>query len=111
MNVRGCVPYRRAMSSMSRICQVRAAAEELLTGIDNTPSDDSGASLSAHCDALIDLVAEIQLINNGHWLWIHGASRSWSYSCVNIPNFSLKPRPHPEEPVHIYHNLWTANLW
>ena len=33
MNVRGCVPYRRAMSSISHICQVMATAEELLTSI------------------------------------------------------------------------------
>ena len=111
MNVRGCVPYRRAMSSISRICEVRAAAEELLTSIDNSPLDDSGASLSAHCAALTDLVDKIQLINSNHWLWIEGASDAWSYRSVNIFRFGTKPRPHPDEAVHIYHNLWTANLW
>jgi hypothetical protein len=111
MNVRGCVPYRRAMSSMSRICRVRAAAKELLTSIDNSPFEDSGASLSAHCAALTDLVAEMQLVNSDHWLWIEGASSVWNYSAVNAPRLSLKRRSHPDEAVHIYHNFWTANLW
>jgi len=111
MNVRGCVPYRRVMSSVSRICRVRAAAKELLTNIDNSPFEDSGASLSAHCAALTDLVAEMQLVNSNHWLWVEGASSVWSYSAVLVPRLSINRRSHPDEAVHIYHNLWIANLW
>lgn len=111
MNVRGCVPYRRAMSSVTRICRVRAAAEELLTRIDNSALDDGGASSSAHCAALTDLVAEMQLINSSHWLWVQGAPSSWSYTSVNVPDLKIEQRSHPDEVVHIYHNLWTANLW
>lgn len=66
MNLRGCVPYRRVMSSISRICRIKAAANELLRNIDNSLSDGSDDSLSAHCAVLTDFVSEIQLTNSNH---------------------------------------------
>ena len=102
MNERDYIPYQRAMSSISRICPVNVAAEELLKSIDNSPLDDSGASLSARCAALTGL-AGIQSINNEHWLWVQSASDSWSYRCVNIPYFSTKLRHYLAAGVYIYY--------
>jgi hypothetical protein len=104
-------PYRLAMLNASRICHVRADAEDLLTSIGSASSDDRGTSLQRNCDALTRLVAEMQAITSNHWLWPQNAPDSWGYVSVGSPLAGIELGLPPDNAIHIYHSLWAANFW
>ena len=111
LNYRYPAPYRRFMKHVSRICHAMADAEDILSSVERAFEDGSDEILEQRCSQMADVVAEIQVIATNQWVWAQDAPASWAFTTINIGSSCSPLEDPPDNLIHIYHSLWTANIW